>query len=236
MSAPRTGPIEEIGVKFTLKKEFKLLIFDLDGTLVDSREDLTASINRVLVREGFPVRALEEIAGYIGQGHIPALRRACPEGTPDAVVERLAQEFLTDYAQSCCVATYAYNGAREMAETLHQAGFPMAVITNKAEPIANSVVSHFFPSKPFAPVRGFRPGVALKPDPEAGLALCRDLGIAPEDTLYLGDGGGDMVFARACGFFALGAAWGYRGHPELEANGADAIIDHPIDLIAFLRQ
>lgn len=218
-----------------MTRKFGLLLFDLDGTLVDSRRDLTASINRVLTREGFPARELAEIAGYIGQGHVKALKKACPEGTPDEVVVRLADSFLEDYRDNCCVDTYSYDGAREMAETLYRKGFTMGVITNKSEPIAKNIVNLFFPSRPFAAIRGARPGVALKPDTEAGLSLCRELGFAPEETLYLGDGGSDMIFAHGCGFFALGAAWGYRGYPELEANNADAIIDNPINLVGFLK-
>ena len=214
---------------------YDAVVFDLDGTLVDSRLDMTASINRILRQEGYQERALEEIVLFLGKGQLEAVRNACPPGTDESVLHRLSDAFLDDYAANCCVNTYAYEGAAELIAYLKAHGLKTGIITNKPEYIAEKVVSNFFDIQSFDIVRGAQDSSPLKPDPAAGHAICRDLALPAESIIYIGDGGSDMSFAKSVGFFALGAVWGYRDKAELIAYGADETIETPAEFLTKIR-
>jgi phosphoglycolate phosphatase len=214
-----------------MNRKIGLVAFDLDGTLVDSRRDLAACINRALRGASFPERAFSEFNRIIGNGQYTAMARSCPEGTPKEIIDRLAAEFLEDYGDHCCVETFAYEGTRELTDRLKEREIKLAVITNKTQKAAMRVTDFYFPGKPFSLIYGDRTGIPLKPDPMAGVLLCGQLGIPPEETLYLGDGGSDMDFAHNAGFYAVGAAWGFRGRQELAEHNADTIITHPLELL-----
>lgn len=220
--------------RLVMNKKISLVAFDLDGTLVDSRRDLAASINKALLSASFPAREFHEFNQIIGNGQYTAMVRSCPEGTPKEVIDRLAAQFLDDYAENCCINTFAYEDMPELTAALRIRGIKMAVVTNKSQKAAVKVTDFYFPGKPFSLISGDREGMPLKPDPMVGVLLCRELGIPPEETLYLGDGGSDMDFAHNAGFYAVGAEWGYRGRQELMEHNADAIIRHPLELLELL--
>jgi phosphoglycolate phosphatase len=217
-----------------MNRKISLVAFDLDGTLVDSRRDLAASINKALRSASFPEREFHEFNRIIGNGQYTAIVRSCPAGTQKEIIDRLALQFLDDYAENCCVETFAYVGIAELIDVLRAHGIKMAVVTNKSQKAAEKVTDFYFPGKPFSLISGDRKGMPLKPDPMVGILLCRELGIPPEETLYLGDGGSDMDFAHNAGFYAVGAEWGFRGRQELAEHGADAIICHPVELLELI--
>lgn len=217
-----------------MKRKISLVAFDLDGTLVDSRQDLAISVNKILREAAFPERGMHEFNHIIGGGQYMAIVRACPKGTPKHNIDLLASRFLDDYAENCCIHTKVYNGILDLTEALHARHVKMAVVTNKSQNAAETVLNYYFPSKPFSLISGHSDGKPLKPDPTVGTLLCRELGIPPQAVLYLGDGGSDMVFAQNAGFFAVGAAWGYREKQELLENGADAVISHPVELLELI--
>jgi phosphoglycolate phosphatase len=217
-----------------MQRTIRLVAFDLDGTLIDSRRDLAASINKALRSASFPEREFHEFNRIIGNGQYTAMVRSCPEGTPKAVIDRLSSQFLDDYAENCCVATFAYDGITELTDVLRTRGIKMAVVTNKSQKAADKVIDYYFPGIKFSLISGEREGMPLKPDPMVGTLMCRKLRIPPEETLYLGDGGSDMDFAHNAGFYAVGAEWGFRGRQELTEHGADAIIRHPMELMELI--
>lgn len=214
--------------------DIRLVAFDLDGTLIDSRGDLANSINRALNLYAFPARELHEFNQIVGNGHHTAIARACPENTPDHIIDNILTHYLEDYDINCCFETYVYEGIRELTNELLIRNIKMAILTNKIEGTAKRVVDHFFPNKPFDVIQGNREGMALKPAPDSGIWLCETLHIPPENTIYLGDSGSDMTFANNVGFQAVGAAWGFRGREELLNAGANLVINSPIELLHFL--
>ena len=215
-------------------KNIRLVAFDLDGTLIDSRPDLAAAINKAIAAYSFPPRRLEEFNQIVGNGHHTAIIRACPEGTDEAIIDSIQESYLTDYDENCCVYTTVYDGIIELTEELRRNGIKMAILTNKIENTAEKVADFYFRDKPFSIIQGNRAGMPLKPDPAPGLWVCGELNIRPEETVYVGDSGSDMTFAKNAGFLAVGAGWGFRGREELLAHGADFVIHHPSELLQII--
>lgn len=213
----------------------KLVVFDLDGTLVDSIRDLAGAVNRMLAARGLPQHELPAYKLMVGEGFRKLVARALPEELrkPDYIEEARA-EAAADYAERCLEFTRPYPGAAELLAALAARGVAAAVLSNKPDALTKKVVSGSFPAAAFALVRGELPEFPRKPDPASALDLCRRIGAAPGETLYLGDSGVDMKTAKAAGFAALGALWGFRGEAELRAAGAEALLERPLDLLEYL--
>lgn len=214
---------------------FRALIFDLDGTLVDTIGDIAASMNISLAAHGFPTLESEAYRGIVGWGMKALARSALPPYARDeATVELCYAEALAAYLKNPTALSVPYPGIREMLAELARRDLPCAVLSNKADPVVRLVVETLLPDSGFRLLHGERPGVPHKPDPTSALGLAAALGARPSEVLYLGDSGVDMKTAKAAGFFAVGAAWGFRDRAELLRDGADVIIDRPLDLIALL--
>jgi phosphoglycolate phosphatase len=214
---------------------FSALIFDLDGTLVDTIGDIAASMNSSLTAHGFPTLAPEAYRSMVGWGMRALARSALPSYAQDeATVERCYTDALAAYMKNPTALSVPYPGVRELLAELAQRGLPCAVLSNKADPVVRLVVETLLPDSGFRLLQGERPGVPHKPDPTSALGLAAALGVRPGKVLYLGDSGVDMKTAKAAGFFAVGAAWGFRDRSELLEDGADVIIESPLDLISLL--
>ncbi|MBL8968357.1 MAG: HAD family hydrolase [Spirochaetaceae bacterium] len=213
----------------------ELVIFDLDGTLADTIEDIAASVNGALARRGLPAHDIPAYKRMVGDGLTTLVTRALPpELRGAALVEELRAEAAAAYAAAPLAATRPYAGIRELLAELKRRGLPFAVLSNKPHALAVTVVAGLFPEAGFALVRGESPDFPKKPDPAAALDIARRLGAAPADCLYVGDSDVDMATARSAGMRAVGVAWGFRGSGELREAGADRVIEEPRELLALL--
>jgi phosphoglycolate phosphatase len=213
----------------------KATIFDLDGTLADTIEDIANAVNRMLSRRGLPEHNLARYKLMVGEGFRNLVTRALPDNLRDEnYIEGARAEASADYALRCLERSAPYPGIRELLAALAAKGVAFAVLSNKPDALTKKVIAGLFPEESFAFVRGEMEGFPRKPDPASALDLCARMGASPDETLYLGDSGVDMKTATAAGFTALGALWGFRGEKELSEAGADALLDKPLDLLQYL--
>jgi phosphoglycolate phosphatase len=211
------------------------VICDLDGTLVDTLEDLADALNRVLRGEQAPGHDLATYQLLVGKGIRDLVAQALPPEKRSAeTIARCYAAMLADYGEHCLVKTRRYDGVAEMVRGLRAAGVKLAVLSNKSDELTRRIVESLFGRGDFDVVVGARPDVPLKPDPMVALAISARWGIAPGRMAFLGDSGVDMLTATAAGMIAVGAAWGFRTKDELVENGASAVLDHPLELLKLL--
>jgi phosphoglycolate phosphatase len=213
------------------------VIFDLDGTLLDTIEDLTDSMNAGLSGMGLPVRSVAECRAFVGEGIDAFVRRALPAeiGDDPDTAARLKAAFRAEYRLRSVSKTRPYDGIPALLEELTRRGTRMAVLSNKPHDSTGIVVRHYFGSWALHPVLGARDGVPVKPDPAGALEIAGEWRLSPAEIAYLGDTKTDMRTAAGAGMFACGALWGFRKAEELVANGARVLIEKPCDLLACLK-
>lgn len=213
----------------------KCVLFDLDGTLVDSLADLANSMNRVLIRKGLPSHPMQSYRYFVGDGIFNLVRRALPaDAQQEEFMENCAREMRLEYSLHWADMTKPYPGIAELLNTLAARRIQMAILSNKPEELTQKVVRTLLPDWDFAAVAGARKDIARKPDPAGALRIARILGCEPGSFLYLGDTNTDMQTAQAAGMFAIGALWGFRTAEELKENGARALLSVPMELCPFL--
>ena len=215
---------------------FKAVVFDMDGTLLDTLADLGDAMNRALAQRGFPVHPLDAFRYHVGSGAGQLVARALPAQVRDdeALRALCLQDFLREYEAGWKVKTGLYDGVPELLDALAARGIPMAVLTNKPQDFAELCMREFLARWDFSLIVGQTPGVPVKPDPAGPRRVILHLGVQPGEILYLGDTDVDMLTAVNAGMFPVGVSWGFRGEDELRAAGAAAIIDHPMELMPFL--
>jgi phosphoglycolate phosphatase len=212
----------------------KAAIFDLDGTLVDSIEDIANAVNSVLHRRGLPVHGIAEYRLMVGDGARNLIRRALsPRQAGESELSALLSEFETAYRPICLDRTRAYPGIKELLAELASRSIGLCVLSNKPEAFTSLIVERLFP-KIFAIVRGQGSNFPRKPDPSSALDCARGLVVEPSQVLFLGDSGVDIATGKAAGMRALGAGWGFRGTEELRTAGAEAVLGKPSELLAWL--
>jgi phosphoglycolate phosphatase len=213
----------------------RAVLFDLDGTLLDTLEDIARSANEALGGLNYPGHPLDAYRSFIGDGIGTLFRRALPpDGRDDATVDRCVEGFRETYGRGWNVATRAYPGIAELLDALSARALGLAVLSNKPDAFTRQCVDHYLARWPFSFVFGDRAGVPRKPDPAGALDIAARLGVPPGAVLYVGDSSVDMETARRSGMVPIGAAWGFRAPDELRAHGARAVIDHPLELLDFL--
>lgn len=212
---------------------YSAVIFDLDGTLVDTIEDIASAVNGVLAGRGYPTHESAAFYRMVGNGMRNLMKVALPAGASGSEIDACATAATEVYARDPVGRSRLYPGIAELIEGLRRRVVPMAVLSNKPDPLTRLCVEALFPDRPFRAAYGERPGIPRKPDPAAALALAAELGVEAAAVLYVGDSDVDMETSRRAGFFAVGAAWGFRGAAELAASGADRIIGHPLELLDF---
>jgi phosphoglycolate phosphatase len=215
---------------------YKAVLFDLDGTLLDTLDDLGDSVNAVLTRLGHPAHEMPKFKYFVGDGVANLVRRSLPEPLvgDDTVVEAVTLLVRSEYGKRWKDKTHAYPGMPELLTDLGARGVKLAVLSNKPHPATLEVVGHFLAQWHFDVVLGARPGVPIKPDPGAALEACSLLGVDPKDVLYLGDTNTDMQTAVGAGLFPVGALWGFRTADELRASGAQALVAHPREVLDLI--
>jgi len=215
---------------------YRAVIFDLDGTLLDTIEDLADSMNAALARMGLPGRSVADCKTLVGDGLETFVRRALPPeaGNDPSAAARLKELMRSEYRLRSAFKTRPYDGIPELLEELARRGTRMAVLSNKPHDSTLAVVSHHFPGRRFDPVLGARDGFPVKPDPGGALEIARAWRLAPAKIAYVGDTNTDMQTANAAGMFACGARWGFRTAEELTSNGAAVLLEKPADLLPFI--
>ena len=210
----------------------KAAVFDLDGTLIDSLEDLADSVNEVLTAHGFPTFEVDLYRYKVGNGSRKLIERVLPEDKAgdEALADTLLAEYKECYAKNILNKTRPYAGIFNMLKRLKEMGVPMAVCTNKHQSAAGEICRELFAEGTFVEVIGDQPGLPRKPDPLKVLKLAEKMGVSPKEVAYFGDSSVDMETARNAGAIALGVTWGFRTREELEESGARFILEMPADL------
>lgn len=215
--------------------KYQAVLFDLDGTLLDTIADLVDSMNAALAGQGLPPRSVEECKRFVGDGVEMFATRALPEGRRDeATVAAVVAAHRKEYSRRWADKTRPYDGIPQLLDELTARGVAMAVLSNKPEDFTQLMVARLLPKWTFAAVRGARKGEALKPSPDAALGIAAALAVAPGGFLYVGDTNTDMRTAVAAGMYPVGALWGFRTAEELLANGAKTLINRPADLLTLI--
>jgi phosphoglycolate phosphatase len=214
----------------------RAVIFDLDGTLVDSLADIAESVNTVLAERGFATHPLSSYRSFVGDGMVMLARRVLPEHlrSDDETVAAFVRRLKEVYGGRSDRLTAPYDGIADLLDALVEEGIAMAVLSNKPHELTVGLVGRLLGAWTFAPVFGERPAVPRKPDPSAALEIAGKLGLAPKDILYVGDTPTDLATARAAGMPAIAAAWGFRSEAELREAGATRVAHHPSDVLAHL--
>ncbi|MBQ9184303.1 MAG: HAD-IA family hydrolase [Bacteroidales bacterium] len=190
--------------------KYKLVLFDLDGTLIDTLEDLAAAVNYALERRGFPLHSLQEYRGMVGHGVRNLVKQALPQTPSEELVDTALADFKEYYTAHIDVHTRPYPGMQDLLRDLNAAGVRMAVASNKFQSGTEKLVGEFFQEIPFVAILGNREGYPLKPDPEIVGEVLRVSRISKEDAIMVGDSGTDMQTAINGGIAAIAVDWGYR--------------------------
>lgn len=199
---------------------FDAVIFDLDGTLVDSLGDIAGSMNHALAAHRLPTHALDAYRHFVGEGVVRLCERATPEGSALELREAVLAAFRAHYEVNSMATTRPFEGVPALVDALAGQGVKLAVLSNKADGYTREIVSGLFPSRPFQRVYGERAGVPRKPDPTSTLALCEELSVSPGRCAFVGDTAIDMLTARNAGMVSVGVTWGFRGADELVKHRA----------------
>ncbi len=213
----------------------KLIIFDLDGTLLDTVADLAAAVNHALQGMGFPPHSEDTIRTFVGNGVGKLLERALPQGErTEENLARMRAAFLPYYDAHNADLSHPYPGVAEVLEELQRRGLMLAVASNKYQAATEKLVAHFFPSVRFVRVLGQREHVPVKPDPSIVFDIMETAAVEATQVLYVGDSGVDMQTARNAGVDAVGVAWGFRPRQELEGFSPLGVIDGAEELLVFV--
>lgn len=211
------------------------LIFDLDGTLVDTLPDIASAMNAALESRGYPTLPASAYRSRVGWGSRELSRLCLPEDRrTEEAIRLLEREFRRRYEAAPAVRSVPFPGISETLAELQRRGISLSILTNKPGKAVEPLLAALLPDIRFFRALGAEEGRPHKPDPAAALGIARDLGVPPDRVLFVGDSGVDMRTARNAGMMPIGVAWGYRDVPELEAEGAELILRAPQDLLAIL--
>ena len=215
--------------------KYSAIIFDLDGTLLDTLEDIADSMNSTLSHYGFPEHDLDSYRYFVGEGVEMLVRRSLPEGKLDkGFIDQCISKMKEEYGKRWANKTRPYPGIPAMLDALTSGGVIMAVLSNKPEEFTKLVIASLLPHWHFPIVLGSGASYPKKPDPTAALMVAQTVKIPPQEFLFLGDSSIDMKTAVNAGMHPVGALWGFRTADELTASGAQALLEHPADLLKLL--
>ena len=209
---------------------FRAAIFDLDGTLADTLATIAGVVNHALRSLELPEHSLDEFKGMVGEGVAVLCRRALPPGR-EASFDELLARVRARYAAHYLDAARLYDGIRELLDQLKRRGAKLAVLSNKPDALTVKTIEGLGISERFDAIVGQRDGVPPKPEPTSARLVQRELGVAADEVLYVGDSAIDMDTARNAGFAPLGVLWGFRGRDELAAHGARWLVATPAEIV-----
>ncbi len=211
----------------------KAVIFDLDGTLVNTISDLASSVELALLEEGYPSHTIEEYTSYVGNGTYKLVERSLPKDTDKSTVERIHTRFSEIYSAHFCDTSLPYDGITELLDMLVGRGVTLCVNTNKPDMFAKAIISKLFPDYSFSFIIGQRSDLPKKPDPASEELIISTLGLDKSEVLHMGDSDVDIQTAHNAGVKALGCAWGFR--PKETLLSADYLADTPFDAKEILE-
>ena len=214
-------------------RRYKAIIFDLDGTLLDTLTDLAEGTNYALRVNGFPERTTDEIRRFVGNGARKLIERAVPEGQIEAALEQVRQDFDIYYKVHCKDHTGPYPGIMEMLQELVQQGYALGVVSNKPDFAVQELIPEYFPDI-FASLSGERQGVAKKPAPDLIREAMKNLQADSSNAVYVGDSEVDLEAAVNAGIPCISVAWGFKGRRFLEEQHAGMIIETPAEIQKYL--
>ncbi len=210
------------------------LIFDLDGTLLDTAEDLCDSVNVAMELNGLPTFSVDDIKRMVGNGIKNLITQSLPNDSDEKRIEFVLKQFKTDYASRYMNKSHPYKGILATLNQLQKKQIKLSVVSNKMDDYTQTMIKHYFPQLNFIFVSGELEGVNRKPDPTLTLKALETMELTHQQVLYVGDTRVDMQTAHNAGLKAVGVTWGFRSQKELEDHHADFIIHTPKELISLL--
>ena len=215
----------------------KAVIFDLDGTLLNTLQDIVNTLNSVLAQHNYPVHTVDECRFLVGHGMRELVKKALPEeaGTPETI-DLLLKDLMTHYADNWSRNSRPYPGISTLLDALTERGIKKAILSNKADHFTQLCAEVLLKEWDFDVVMGHHSAIAHKPDPEGALLVAKMLQEEPSSILYVGDSGIDMLTATRAGMYPLGVLWGFRPESELLEFGAKALVQRPEEIVALLEE
>ena len=214
--------------------KYTTIIFDLDGTLLNTLADLAAATNYALAEHKLPQRTTDEVRLFVGNGIRKLIERAVPTDTPAELQEAVFASFNRYYKQHCADSTRPYGGVPQLLQQLRAAGCRTAIVSNKADYGVQALAKQYFDGQLDAAC-GERAGIAKKPAPDMLLAIMQQLKADPASTIYIGDSDTDIATASNAGVDCIGACWGFRGRAFLEAHGAKLLAENVGDIWELIK-
>ena len=208
---------------------YKLAIFDLDGTILDTLEDLADAMNYALGEHGYPGRTIEEVRRFVGNGIRKLIERAVPAGLAKEEIDRVHETFSAYYQQHCADKTRPYEGVLPLLERLRAAGCLTAVVSNKADAAVQPLCRRYYNGL-FDYAVGERTGIRRKPDPDSVQEVLRRLQVEAADAVYIGDSEVDIQTAKNAGLDSIIVTWGFRDRDYLESQGGRRFVDRPEEI------
>ena len=212
---------------------YQTAVFDLDGTLLDTLEDLYRAVNIALAARSFPLRSRDEVRMFVGNGVEMLIRRAVPTGTDEETTLAVLADFKTTYAAICEDHTRPYDGIPDMLTALREKGIRVAVVSNKFDAATKQLCEKYFGNLVEVAI-GERAGVRKKPAPDTVLEALQELGVTSQGAVYIGDSDVDIETARNCGMPCISVTWGLRDRDFLLQNGAEILVDTPEGLLGVI--
>ena len=211
--------------------KYKAAIFDMDGTLVDTLEDIFDGVNEMLAHYNLPARSLEEVRKFVGNGARKLVARSLPTDSDENFISAALEYYNGCYARHMLNKVKPYAGIMEFLAALENKNIPLAICTNKQDFAAKAIAEKILSPIKFAEVSGDIPSQPRKPDPTRALAIAKKISVEPAEVAYFGDTAVDIQTAHNAGFLSIGVTWGFRPKSELIENRAEFIIDSPDEIL-----
>lgn len=216
--------------------KYKGIIFDLDGTLLNTIADIGDSCNEALSKYGFNGHSIEDYKLKLGNGFRVLIEKSVPIGTDKDTIDSILSSYAENYSYNYLNKTVPYEGITELLDKLVKMGIKVAVNSNKRDDYVKPLVSKYFENIPFEAAYGERKGIAKKPDPTGAIEIIELMELSKEEVLYIGDSDTDMITAKNAGIDGVGVTWGFRSYEELKKNGAKYIVSDTNEILDIVKE